>query len=72
MNFYKQRKIKQMGNPDFDYSSLLIKIDQLTRKIHQNMLERRFQENQTLLDDLLFTNRQLQLWNKNAQSAQRD
>jgi hypothetical protein len=61
-----------MENPDFDYSSLLIKIDQLTRKIYQNMLERRFHENQTLLDDLLFTNRQLQLWNKNAQSNQRD
>lgn len=61
-----------MANADFDYSSILIKIDQLMRKVHHNILERKFEENRPLIDEMLFQNRQLQLWNKDAQSDQRD
>jgi len=59
-------------NPDFDYSSILIKIDQLMREVHHNILDRKFDENRPLIDEMLFQNRQLQLWNKDAQSAKRD
>lgn len=61
-----------MASPDFDYSSILIKLDQLMRKVHHNILDRKFEENRPLIDEMLFQNRQLQLWNKDAQSAQRD
>jgi hypothetical protein len=61
-----------MRSADFDYSSILIKIDQLMRQVHHNILDRKFEENRPLIDEMLFQNRQLQLWNKDAQSAQRD
>lgn len=59
-----------MRSADFDYSSILIKIDQLMRQIHHNILERKFAENKPLIDEMLFQNRQLQLWNKDAQSPE--
>lgn len=55
---------------NFDYSSIMIKIDQLMRQVYQNILDRKFEANRPLIDEMLFQNRQLQLWNKDAQSTQ--
>jgi hypothetical protein len=60
-----------MASPDFDYSSIMIKIDQLMRQVHQNMLAKKFEENRPLIDEMLFQNRQLQLWNKHAEPTKR-
>jgi hypothetical protein len=55
---------------DFEYSSIMIKIDQLMRQVYQNFVERKYEENQPLIDEMLFQNRQLQLFNRHAQSTE--
>jgi hypothetical protein len=55
---------------DFEYSSIMIKIDRLMRQVYQNFVERKYEENQPLIDEMLFQNRQLQLFNRHAQSTE--
>lgn len=46
----------------FDYAPIMTKMEKLHRKIHDNFLSRRLEENKELVDELLFTVRQLQLY----------
>jgi hypothetical protein len=48
----------------FDCSSMMIRIDQLTREIYQNILNHQYATNMMLIEELLYQNRKLQLWNK--------
>lgn len=46
----------------FDYAPIMTRMEKLQRKIHDNFLKRRVNDNKDLVDDLLFEVRQLQIY----------
>jgi hypothetical protein len=50
------------ANELFDYAPIMTKMEKLQRKIHDNFLSRKLDANKELVDELLFTVRQLQLF----------
>lgn len=48
----------------FDCSTMMIRIDQLTREVYQNIINHQYANNMMLIEELLYQNRRLQLWNK--------
>lgn len=46
----------------FDYAPIMTRMEKLQRKIHDNFLKRRLEDNKELVDDLLFEVRQLQIY----------
>lgn len=50
------------ANEFFDYAPIMTKMEKLQRKIHDNFLSRKLDANKELVDELLFTVRQLQLF----------
>ena len=50
------------NDPLFDYAPIMLRMEKLQRKIHDNFLKRSPDENLELCNDLLVNARQLQLY----------
>lgn len=46
----------------FDYATILLRIDKLNKQIHNNIMEKRYEDNLPLTQELLVESRRLHLW----------
>jgi len=46
----------------FDYATILLRIDKLNKQIHDNIVEKRYEDNLPLTRELLVESRRLYLW----------